>query len=358
MTYGNYPQFAEVNKVLIIKFRHLGDVLLSTPLFSILSQRYPHLSIDALVYKEAVCLLQHHHALRKVYEYDREIKKLSFFKRLRKELSLLMALKKNRYDMIINLTEGDRGGIIARFCNPKYRVGKNFTKGFCKKNAYTHLVKECKMPRHQVELDLDFLRAMGVFPQDQEKNLYLSVDDSPFREYQDYMIFCPFSRWKYKCLPVNKMRQIIRYMVEKGQKICLCGGNDSIEKNLAKTLQKGFSEDQIKDFVGKLDLLSFVSLIKAGKGVICVDSLALHICSVFKKKVITFFGPSSEIKWGPWQNPNAFVITEPFSCRPCCMDGCGGSKQSDCLVQMDLHKVYPILDRWIKEKSWLPSNAL
>lgn len=41
-----------INRVLLTKFRHHGDFLLTSPLFSILRQYYLDVQIDALVYGE------------------------------------------------------------------------------------------------------------------------------------------------------------------------------------------------------------------------------------------------------------------------------------------------------------------
>ncbi|MGH2638283.1 MAG: glycosyltransferase family 9 protein, partial [Rhabdochlamydiaceae bacterium] len=55
--------------------------------------------------------------------------------------------------------------------------------------------------------------------------------------------------------------------------------------------------------------------------------------------VVVLFGPTSEINWGPWRNPMARVVTQTMSCRPCFMDGCGGSKRSDCLTTLPVEQV-------------------
>ena len=46
--------FAQVKRTLIIKLRHHGDVLLSSPVFSVLKARAPHIEIDALVYADKI----------------------------------------------------------------------------------------------------------------------------------------------------------------------------------------------------------------------------------------------------------------------------------------------------------------
>ena len=54
MAYGDYPDLSQIQRALVIKLRHLGDVLLTTPVFSTLKRALPHVEIDAYVYREAV----------------------------------------------------------------------------------------------------------------------------------------------------------------------------------------------------------------------------------------------------------------------------------------------------------------
>ena len=55
-----------------------------------------------------------------------------------------------------------------------------------------------------------------------------------------------------------------------------------------------------------------------------------HIAAAVGTPVLALFGPSGEDMWGPWRVP-ARVLTSEHTCRPCGLDGCGGSKRSDCL---------------------------
>jgi heptosyltransferase-3 len=78
MGYGNYPDLSLVKKVLVIKLRHFGDVLLTTPVFSVLKKTLPNAEIDAYVYKECASLLEENPSIHKVFSYDQAWKKSRF----------------------------------------------------------------------------------------------------------------------------------------------------------------------------------------------------------------------------------------------------------------------------------------
>src|SRR5690349_16119300 len=105
MTYGNYPDLNLVKRALVIKMRHHGDVLLTSPLFSNLKKAIPHAQIDAFIYKDTLPMLDGHPGIADYLLYDRNWKKLSIFKKTLKEAGLLKEIRARRYDLVINLTE-------------------------------------------------------------------------------------------------------------------------------------------------------------------------------------------------------------------------------------------------------------
>lgn len=81
---------------------------------------------------------------------------------------------------------------------------------------------------------------------------------------------------------------------------------------------------------GRLTLKELAALTARARLFIGMDSAPMHIAAAVGTPVVALFGPSGANIWGPWQVP-ARVITSDHSCRPCGLDGCGGSKRSDCL---------------------------
>ena len=99
-------------KVLIIKYRNIGDVLLSTPLINNLKHHYPDSVIDFALNKGCEDMVLNNPNINKVIIYDRSrIKRLGVFSRLKEEVGLINKVYQQKYDIVINLTEGDRGAI-------------------------------------------------------------------------------------------------------------------------------------------------------------------------------------------------------------------------------------------------------
>ncbi|MGD0665648.1 MAG: putative lipopolysaccharide heptosyltransferase III [Rhabdochlamydiaceae bacterium] len=346
MSYGNYPDLSRVKKILVIKLRHHGDVLLTSPVFSYLKSQLPSAEIDVLIYQETAPMLEGHPSIRSLLLYDKKWKKQSFFKRWKEELGLLRRIRKEGYDLVINLTEGDRGAIASMASRAGVRVGLDpEKKGFLgKSRVFTHLVKSCKTPRHTVEKNLDALRRIGLFPTPEERELTFHIPDEVKERVKsmlppEYIVIHPVSRWKFKCWPVSHVAELIQSLHKEGHHIVLTASPDADEMKMIGEIISKCPGIPLTSLAGQIDLKELGAVIDQSQMLICVDSVPLHMASALKTPVVVLFGPTSEINWGPWRNPQARVVTQQMSCRPCLMDGCGGSKRSDCLATLPVRQV-------------------
>jgi heptosyltransferase-3 len=342
LNYGNYPNLTAVKRILVVKLRHHGDVLLTSPVFSALKRALPEASIDALVYADTAPMLEGHPAISQLLLCDRGWKKLSVFGRLRKEVSLLQRVRRGGYDLVINLTEGDRGAIAALVSGAPIRVGfdpegKGF---FGKRKAFTHIVKPCKTARHTVERQLDALRKIGIFPPPEERGLIFTIPEEAQEKMRktlvalglvpgEFILLHPVSRWRFKCPPMALIAEAIKLLE---WPVLLTSGPDRVERAMIDEILS--HNTGAHTVAGQTSLKELAALISLSRGVLCVDSVPLHMASALQVPVAVLFGPTSEQNWGPWMHPSAQIITSPHTCRPCGLDGCGGSKKSDCLATL------------------------
>lgn len=333
MTYGDYPDLSGVKKILVAQLRHLGDVLLTSPVFTALKKALPDAEIDAYIYEEAKPLLEGHPAVSELIGYDRKWKKEKFWKKIFHEGRLLWKMRKKRYDCVISLTEGDRGALVAKLSKARIRVG--FTpKGKWQKKLYTHLVKRTPGLKHTVERNLDAVRRLGIFPSWEERELFLQVPKRAEKE--SFVLIHPTSRWRFKCWPMEKMRELVQWLLKQGKQVVLTSGPDEMEQEMVSHIARGLN---VKNLAGKISLKELGALIDESELLICVDSVPFHMANALKCPVLAIFGPTSDVTWGPWRNPQAKIVAQNFSCRPCYQDGCGGSKYSDCLYTLPVKTV-------------------
>jgi heptosyltransferase-3 len=347
---------ANVRRALVTKLRHHGDVLLTTPVFATLKRAAPHADIDALVYLDTAPLLANHPAIAQVHTVDRSWKRQGVARQLAAEWALLRALRERRYDLLIHLTEHPRGLSLARLLSPRYAVTRE-REGRARlwHRQFTHFYRWPKTtPRHAVEINLDALRRIGIYPRPAEKALVLVPGDAATASAdallhrhglarRGFVHVHPGSRWLFKCWPPEQMAALLDRVVAGGWPVALTGAPDERERALvAATLSHcaPATRERIVDLAGTLALPELAALNARARVFIGVDSLPMHIAAAMGTPVIALFGPSSERVWGPWQVVHRVVVSADFPCRPCGIDGCGGGKVSECLTTLPVDRVH------------------
>ena len=345
--------FGKIKKVLIIKLRHHGDVLLTSPVFQVLKNHHPHLQVDALVYADTQEMLTLHPAITQVHTIDRNWKKLSIKGQFENELGLLNELKAEGYDLVIHLTEHWRGAIITHFIRAKYSVCAKYPRrsNWLWRKSFTHLFPVPNKPRHTVEKHLDALRRIGITPSQLERDLTL-IPGNDADQYRDntlnakeignFILIHPTSRWLFKCWESRKFAALIDELSsnysESGIKIIVTAAPSKSELHMVEDILSNCGA-QVIDLSGKLTLKQLASFIEKAKLFVGVDSVPMHMAAAFNTPNVSLFGPSGDLEWGPWSE-NSKVITSCHSCRPCGQDGCASSKISDCLTNISVEQVF------------------
>ena len=346
-------------KILLLKFRNIGDVLLTSPLINNLKIHYPDAQIDFALNKGTEAMLTLNPNLNKIITYDRkDIKSLTFFKNLLKEFQFIISFKKENYDVVINLTSGDRGNLITFFSKAPIRLGyKNVN--LLSKYFLTHNMPKQDL-RHTIESTLDPLRALNIpILNKSVKIFWSSIDDEIINEELDnidnFIHIHPVSRWLFKCISDDTMSRIIDYCeIDLGMKVVITCSQENLEIQKVNNILRG-SKSQPINLSGKLSLKEVAALNSKAKLFIGMDSAIMHISAANNIPVLAFFGPSGANHWGPWDNNlmnsgynkiNGFqamgmhrVFSESRACQPCGKDGCGGSKISDCLMNLNFEKI-------------------
>ncbi|MHB8623211.1 MAG: putative lipopolysaccharide heptosyltransferase III [Sulfuricaulis sp.] len=339
-----------LHRVLVVKLRHLGDVLLTSPVFTVLKNHAPHVEIDALVYRETESMLAGHPAIANIYTVDRGWKQQGWSAQISNEWRLLRSLRARHYDLIVHLTENPRGAALTLLLGPRHSVAREYPgkRGRLWRNSFTHLYQVPAKPRHTVETHLDALRRLGFYPETDERRLVLTVSDEVETAVRALMArhrlsakqfihIHPTSRWLFKCWELDKYVALINSLQEMGEPIVLTAAPVEHELQFAASITAQLKHPLV-DLCGKLNLKQLAAITRQAKCFVGVDSVPMHIAAAMQTPVVVLFGPSGDLEWGPWQ-ARAHVLTSNHSCRPCGLDGCGNSKVSECLTTIPVEEV-------------------
>jgi heptosyltransferase-3 len=344
-----------LRRVLVVKLAHFGDVLLTTPVLSVLKNHAPGAEIDALVYAETAVMLEGHPALARLFVIDRRWAQAGFFHHLRQEIHLLRALRERRYDLVVALSDKPRIAWLARFTRARYAVTaeRRDRPRFWRK-SFTHFYPLARgNTRHTVEVHLDALRRIGIWPELDERRATLVPGEAAERRADAllqehgllrgrFVQLHPGSRWLFKSWPADRVAQLVDILQQRGERVVVTGSADGAEAAyLHQALQR--VKVPVVNLAGKLSLKELAAVTARARLFVGVDSAPLHIASAMGTPAVALFGPSGEREWGPWQIAHRIVASD-HTCRPCGINGCGGSNRSECMETLPVERVLAAID--------------
>src|SRR5262245_27598678 len=323
-----------LRRALVVKLGHHGDVLLATPVFGALRALAPQLELDALVYDECAPMLDGHPALAHLFTVRDG---------LGNDLRLFRELRARRYDLLIHLSEHARGAWLARGLGARYRVAPAVPdRGRFWRRSFTHLYAKVRGGRrHQVELNLDALRRIGLQPEPALRDV-LFVPGPAAEErvatlvQPPYIHIHPASRWHFKCWPAARNAELIDRLGAEGNQIVITAAPD--EAAFIEDIVRRLEVAEPVNLAGQLSIKELGALTARARLFIGVDSMPMHLAAAMGTPTLALFGPSGENEWGPW-NVERRIVTTTHSCRPCGNDGCGGGKVSECLTMLPVDAV-------------------
>jgi heptosyltransferase-3 len=206
--------------------------------------------------------------------------------------------------------------------------------------------------RPMAEQDVDLLRAANLYHNSMAPAYELKITSAQKNKIKAWLahyeislqnkliVIHASSRWKFKEIPMTTWAKIIDELKSMKMNVVLSGSSDD-----ANTNKIIYGHCQSKPLLTQnFSLKDTAALYSMADLVITIDSMSTHLASALKSPVISIFGPTNERNWGPWKGKYKVIglsaeDADIFACRPCGMDGCEGSKISQCLVQMDPQKV-------------------
>ena len=343
-------------KILLLKYRNIGDVLLITPLISNLKLFYPDAQIDVALNSGTQDIVSLNPNISKVLVFERaQTKSQNVISKIWSECKFFYSFRKKKYELVINLTEGDRAGFISLLTNAQIRLGYLSSNWFLR-NAYTQFLPKQNF-RHTIETNLDPLKILKIPIKSKKVDIFWKDSDDQIinkelSNIDEFIHIHPVSRWLFKCIEDQTMAKIIDFCEHELRiRVVLTADSNIHEIGKIESILNYCSSNPL-NLSGKLTIKQTAALNKRAKLFIGVDTAIMHISASNDIPVFAFFGPSGADHWGPWDNSFMFssyskrnglqsmgmhrVFSESRLCQPCGKDGCDGTKISDCLMSMDL----------------------
>jgi heptosyltransferase-3 len=326
------------NRILIIKLKQPGDVLVSTPVLQALKEAWPEARVSYLVPKGTEEMVLDHPLLDTLFVLDRRQGAWS------RTWWLLRGIRRQRFDLVLELSGGDRAALYTLLSSARERLGferpgQPFWQRY---GVFTKLLPRPPVNMHLVEQNLEALRALGIEPSTPRLQFFWNgaVDARITQWLSDqgltpgsYVVMHPGAGWRFKCwTPAGFARVMDALINDWGLPVVLTGSRAAHEQELLEAI---LAESRTKppNLVGQLTLKELGALIARARFFFGMDSAPMHLAAAVNTPAVVLFGPSGVYNWGPWGEGH-LVLQKDWECVPCGQDGCQGSKVSRCLEEM------------------------
>jgi predicted lipopolysaccharide heptosyltransferase III len=334
--------------ILIIKLRHIGDVLLSTPVLRGLRAAFPDARLTMLVNRGTEGVLAHNPDVNEVLCLEKGS--------WNAQLKFVQMLRQRGFDGVIDLTDGDRSAVMSLATGAPVRIGFNAEHRW-RGLLYSKVAKPRPMDQHRVDYDLCALRALGLDPKSgtptvsvspaeeqvvetwMKENGLLSAQDHPL-----LVLLQPGARYSLKVWPHERFAELADRLADRFACRILLGG-DQREREVAEQVARRARCAPLV-VAGKFSLLQFASLMKRCALFVGNDGGAMHIAATMGTPVVALFGPTYPQRWGPRGGP-AQVIYKGLDCRACYHPTCLRGDDS-CMQQITVDEVFEAAGRMLE----------
>jgi heptosyltransferase III len=340
------------SRILLIQLKHLGDILLTTPVIAALKDTWPQAAVSALVPRGMEAMLTEHPGLMEVLSMDRGDRSPRSF------LKFAGGLRQRGFDLVLEFSGGDRGAFTAWLTGARTRVGFDHPKRsfWQRRFAFTVLAPQPPWREHTVEKNLALVRALGVEPRhrgleffwnEQTENQVQSLLHQYGLTPKNFILLHPPARWLFKCWTAQGYAQVIDAL-ENDYKlpVVLSAAPAPQEMQFMADIARRLHSHPV-NLAGRLDLKALGAIIAKARVFLGVDSAPMHLAAAVGTPTVVLFGPSGPFNWRPWGEGH-LVLTKNFDCQPCGRDGCDGTKISRCLTAFTPEEVLAAVDRQLQ----------
>ncbi len=306
----------QISKCLIVKPSSLGDIIHSLPFLDAFHKQFPLTEIHWLVASQFTGLLEGHPMITRLWSINKSgWKKPSMLSSTLRELGKLAKdLRKERFDIAVDLQGLLRSGLISRLSNAPIRVGFSSARELST-FFYTHKVN-ASTSSHAVDRYLEVAAELGCDVINPE--FPMTHDEYPL-PFDDYAVLAPGARWDTKLWPSESFGTLASLLPMKS---VIIGSAEDMER--AGVVEQRAS-GKAHNLAGMTTLREAVAVIRNARFVITNDSGPMHIAAALSVPTYAIFGPTSPGLTGPYGQGHTIIRTGD-DCSPCFKRSCEHTK--------------------------------
>jgi ADP-heptose:LPS heptosyltransferase len=335
------------SRILLIRLRSIGDIVLLTPALHLLKAWRPDLLASVLVEPRFRELLEGNPDVDEILSPGQgPIKAAS-------HLSAVLALRRKEFAVCINLHGGPTSRFLTRMCGARIKVG---FKHFRAPEHYQILVPDARLILNQPTLHTAEHQACAFFylglPRQEipRARIFVSAEHQAWWKLRraslglapgdEYVLIHPTALYATKQWAPEKFAQLGAWLErETGlQPVFSCGPGEAA---ILDAIQNASGPPIRRLESGRLG--QFAAALTETRLFVGNDSGPAHMAAALARPLVVIFGSSSSTIWGPWprqtSNPPAQVVQNFYPCNPCAGDRCYRFERPECILSVSLEQV-------------------
>ena len=339
------------NKILIIRFSALGDLVLTTPIFRELKRIFPHAQITMLTSAGNGSVLNNNPHIDNFIWYKRQ----ESYSELNK---LIKKLQKENFDIVFDAHRSLRSiwivwhlTIFRLHTKPKvWLINKRSWQRSLLINFKINFLKNTLSQRMHLLLPLQKETGLllnnhtELFPNTyivKKINIFLKKNNLLHKK---YIAIGPSASYPLKRWPLKYFNELISILIKDDFPVVLVGGKNETENT---KLEQDFY-GKVINAAGKFTSLESAELLRHARVVVTNDTSISHLAEAMQTPAIVFFGATvREFGYSPFLKESKVMETEEkLKCRPCSRDGRGSCSNPDklrCLTSITPEMVLAII---------------
>ncbi|MBP8979627.1 MAG: glycosyltransferase family 9 protein [Syntrophobacterales bacterium] len=325
-----------IERILVVRLDHIGDVIMTTPVFRLLKERYPAGRITCLVGSWGKAVVENNPHIDEILIYDApwwtksrpEGKRSGFTVRGRELLRLLAELRRRRFDLLLD----PRGDLRHLFLfgylgQAKYILSYDRTGGRYLLAAATAFVEAS----HEIDKAVRLLGHLGIAVTKVSPRVEIYPDtlqeawaESFLRERKlqgrPLFIFAPGARKHLKRWPEKNFAALADWLLTcRPPGVVVLAGASWDREVAARIREQSRCAEGIIDITGRPDILSLYALMKRSRLIVANDGPIAHMASALDIPLVVLFGPVEMERFRP-RGERSVAIQHPFPCSPCLLE--------------------------------------
>ncbi|MER3430517.1 MAG: hypothetical protein C4324_05645 [Blastocatellia bacterium] len=342
------PELGNIQRVLVIRLRSIGDSVLATPSLAALRRNLPNARIDILLEDWVAPLLVGLDEVNNVIPVGKSIaSRLAVAKRIRAA----------GYDLVFDLHGGPTAAFFTLASGARQRIGYRHYRfprvyTICPENAATIWPVE---RLHSAEQQLALIAAAGLRVSHRPRSRLVVTEEAiasvekkipVFKEVlanpeKRFALLHPAATFDTKRWPPENFARVAEYLaMNKIDSVAIAAeGESEILRQISSLQASGLTT------AANLTLPEITALASRAAIFIGNDSGIAHIAAAVGSPCVVVFGSSNRDNWRPWTDAPSEIVFSYFECQPCPGYRCEKFESPRCILSVTPESVIAAIER-------------